>query len=245
MGPPTVPDMAAATSTAEELSAPASTGVAQFKHTRASRWMHWINFPLIMIMVWSGLRIYRADVADPYGVGIAGWHWFNLLPEWINSSLGLTRKLAKGMAFHFTFGWFFTFNGIAYGLYLLKSGEWRHVVPDRRDLADVSAVVLHDLKLRKTAPAQGRYNAAQKVSYSGVLFLGLAVVVSGLAILSPTQLSPLTWALGGYEFARTIHFSATMGFILFFVMHIVQVVRAGWPNFASMVTGYELKKGDR
>ena len=240
MSSPTVPNMTAdvpATMLAEP------SPVAQFKHTRASRWMHWINFPLITIMVWSGLRIYRADVQDPYGVGIAGWHWFNLFPEWFNESLGLKRKLAKGMAFHFTFGWFFTLNGLAYAVYLARSGEWRHIVPDRRDFAEVAAVVLHDLKLRKNLPPQGRYNAAQKVAYSGVLFLGFTVVISGLAILSPTQFSPLTRLMGGYEFARTIHFSSTIGFLLFFLTHVLQVARAGWSNFASMVTGYELKKG--
>lgn len=204
--------------------------------------MHWINFPLLTVMIWSGLRIYWADVRDPFGVGVAGWHWFDLFPDWFNESLGLERRLARGMAFHFTFGWLFALNGVAYGIYLVRSGEWRHMVPDRRDIQDCAAVVLHDLKIRKTAPAQGRYNAAQKVSYSGVLFLGAAVVVSGLAIFSPTQLSFLTAALGGYEFARTIHFASTIGFLLFFVIHILQVVRSGWSNFASMVTGYELEK---
>ena len=234
--------MATATVESTDVDGPSPERVAHFKHTRASRWMHWINFPLLTVMIWSGLRIYWADVRDPFGVGVAGWHWFDLFPDWFNESLGLERRLARGMAFHFTFGWLFALNGVAYGIYLVRSGEWRHMVPDRRDIQDCAAVVLHDLKIRKTAPAQGRYNAAQKVSYSGVLFLGAAVVVSGLAIFSPTQLSFLTAALGGYEFARTIHFASTIGFLLFFVIHILQVVRSGWSNFASMVTGYELEK---
>jgi hypothetical protein len=28
--------------------------------------------------------------------------------------------------------------------------------------------------------------------------------------------------------------------VLFFVVHIAQVIRAGWNNFRAMVTGYEL-----
>ena len=31
------------------------------KHPLAIRWMHWINFPLLFIMIWSGLLIYWAD----------------------------------------------------------------------------------------------------------------------------------------------------------------------------------------
>lgn len=212
------------------------------KHTRASRWMHWINFPFLAIMIWSGLRIYWADLRDPYGVGIGfiGWHWFDLFPDWFNEPLGLERRLARGMAFHFTFGWLFTFNGIAYGVHLWRSGDWRQVIPTPSDFRQVGAVVAHDLHLRKTAPPQvGRYNAAQRIAYGGVLFLGVAVVVSGLAIFAPTQLSFLTAALGGYESARGVHFASTIGFVLFFGVHILQVVRSGFANFWSMVTGYE------
>ena len=50
----------------------------------------------------------------------------------------------------------------------------------------------------------------------------------------------LTAALGGYEWARWEHFWLMMGYLGFFVIHIAQVVRAGWPNFRSMVCGYDL-----
>ena len=33
------------------------------KHRRGNRWMHWINFPLLSIMIWSGLRIYSPSLA--------------------------------------------------------------------------------------------------------------------------------------------------------------------------------------
>ena len=31
---------------------------AVLRHRRATRWMHWVNVPLLTIMVWSGFRIY-------------------------------------------------------------------------------------------------------------------------------------------------------------------------------------------
>ena len=76
--------------------------VAVLKHRRGTRWMHWINFPLLTIMIWSGLRIYWADVRDPFGfgIGLVGWHWFDFFPDFITEPLGLERKLAKGMAYH-------------------------------------------------------------------------------------------------------------------------------------------------
>src|SRR6266568_2961674 len=30
------------------------------KHPLAIRWFHWINFPVLMIMIWSGIMIYWA-----------------------------------------------------------------------------------------------------------------------------------------------------------------------------------------
>ena len=35
------------------------------KHTLAVRWLHWVNFPLLAMMIWSGLLIY--------------WAWSNIL----------------------------------------------------------------------------------------------------------------------------------------------------------------------
>ena len=219
-----------------------SAPVARQKHPRMTRWTHWINFPLLTIMIWSGLRIYWADVRDPFGfgVGLVGWHWFDFLPDAVNERLGLERRLARGMAFHFTFGWLFTINGIAYGLYIWRSGEWRHLLPDRHSPRDSFTVFLHDLFIRrKPLPPQGRYNAAQRLSYTLIIVMGALAVLSGLAIYKPTQVNILTSLFGGYESARTIHFAITIGFVLFFVVHLLQVARAGWSNFTSMVTGYE------
>ena len=204
--------------------------------------MHWINFPLLSIMIWSGLRIYWADVRDPYGfgIGLIGWHWFDFLPDFVNERLELERKLAKGLAFHFTFGWLFVINGLLYVLYTAVTGEWRHLLPNRQSLPDAGRVLLHDLTLGRTPlPPQGRYNAAQRLSYTLIVALGGVAVATGFAIYKPTQLNMLTTAFGGYESARTIHFAATIIFLMFFVVHIAQVVRAGRANFTSMVTGYE------
>ena len=206
--------------------------------------MHWINFPLLVIMIYSGLRIYWAE--DVYAFGIFGWEWFAFFPDGFYETLDIERRLARGLAFHFNFAWLFTINGLAYAIYTWRTGEWREIFPTRqhvKDMArDVTHTVLHDLHLRKDPPpARGRYNEAQRFIYSGVLILGALAIVSGFAIFKPTQLSFLTWMLGGYTSARVIHFTVTIAFVLFFVVHILQVARSGWRNFMSMVTGYELK----
>jgi thiosulfate reductase cytochrome b subunit len=213
--------------------------VAIERHRRGNRWMHWINFPLLTIMIWSGLRIYWADLRDPFGVGIGGWHWFDLFPDWVNDRLGLERKLARGMAFHFTFGWLFVLNGLAFALYVARTGGWKNFIPTRFDLGQIPAVLKHEIG-RGDAPPQGKYNGVQQLVYGTVLLMGGLAVLSGFAIYKPTQLAPLTSAFGGYESARFVHFWITIGFIVFFVVHLLQVARAGFKVFWSMFTGYEL-----
>ncbi len=224
------------------LAADSTSRRAVLKHRRGSRWMHWINFPLLTIMIWSGLRIYWADRQGQIGIGIGAWHWFDLFPDSVNDALGLERRLARGLAFHLTFGWLFAINGALYALYTLFTKEWRNLVPRKGWLRDSIGVVLHDLYLRKNAPEhEGSYNAAQRLTYSIILVSGLFSLLTGFAIYKPTQLSLLTSAFGGYEAARLIHFWITIGFMAFFVIHILQVARAGFGNFWSMVTGYQLE----
>lgn len=216
--------------------------VARLKHPRAIRWLHWINFPLLVVMMWSGIRIYWAE--DVYAFGIGGWQWFAFFPDAVYQRLDLGAHLARGMAFHFSFAWLFVANGVIYAIYLAVTGEWRHIVPDRRSAVEARDVVLHDLHLRGEAPPQGRYNAAQRISYTIVLVMSAIIVVTGFAIYKPAQLSPLVFVLGGYQFARLIHFSMTIGIMAFFLVHVLQVARAGWGNFRGMITGYEIEPVD-
>jgi thiosulfate reductase cytochrome b subunit len=209
-------------------------------HRRATRWMHWINFPLILIMLWSGFRIYWAN--DVYAFGIGDWTLFEFFPEWFYERLDLNRHLARGLAFHLAFGWLFAINGMAYAIYTATSGEWRQLVPDRQSIKDLPAVLAHDIGLRKVAPPQGRYNAAQRLTYTIIVMLGGIALVTGFAIYKPIQLSLVVSMFGGYETARLIHFVCSISFIVFFVVHIIQVIRAGWGNFTSMLTGYEVQE---
>jgi len=208
------------------------------KHPRAIRWMHWINVPLLAIMIWSGLMIYWAN--DVYAIRVGGVTLVHFFPDWFYRTLDLDQRLATGMSYHFAFMWFFAMNGLCYVLYTFISGEWRHLLPNRRTPREAWHVVLHDLRLRKDPPPPAKFNGAQRIAYTGVIMMGAGSVITGLAIYKPAQLAWLTGLLGGYEWARAEHFVLTIGYVLFFVIHISQVVRAGWNNFRAMVTGYEL-----
>jgi thiosulfate reductase cytochrome b subunit len=217
------------------------------KHPLAIRWMHWVNFPVLFTMIWSGLLIYWNDSDNAYQhphavyrVGVGSLTLVRLFPPWFWKAIHAPYRVTEGLGYHFFFMWLFAINGILYVSYLLISGEWRLLVPERRSVRDAIQVTLADLHLRKGLPPQKKYNGAQRIAYTAVILMGLGSLVTGLSIYKPTQVHWVTTLLGGYEMARWEHFWLTMGFCAFFVVHVVQVVLAGWNNFRSMVSGYEI-----
>lgn len=214
--------------------------VLEEKHKLATRWFHWINFPILSLMIISGLLIYWA-FTPPYRVGF-GPASFELFPDSLWNAARFDHKLAYGMALHFAFAWIFAINGVAYFVYTIVSGEWRELAPDSKSFGEALQVMKHDMGLKVPLPPQGRYNAAQRITYSAIVLMGACSLLTGLAIYKPTQLHWLTALFGGYEWARWEHFWLTMGYVGFFGIHIAQVIRAGWANFRSMVCGYDLNE---
>lgn len=182
------------------------------KHPLAIRWFHWVNFPLLMIMIWSGLLIYWAN--DVYAIKIAGKALIRFFPQSFYEALNLQYRLGEGMAFHFVFMWFFIINGIVYVLYIFFSGQWRFL----------------------------KYKRAQRIAYTLIILFGIGSFITGIAIYKPIQFGWICRLCGGYEWARAEHFILTIGYCLFFLVHIFQVIRAGWNNFRAMVTGFEVQK---
>lgn len=198
------------------------------KHPLAIRWFHWVNFPLLLVMIWSGTLIYWAY---PAYLNLEQTTW---------RALHVNNRLAEGMALHFFFMWLFGVNGVLYVLYTLISGEWRELVPRRGTLRDAWQVVLHDLRIRKAPLPREKFNGAQRLAYTSVIVMGAGSLLSGLAIYKPVQFSWLTALFFGYQGARFVHFWLTVGYVVFFAVHIAQVIRAGWNNFRAMVIGVEV-----
>jgi thiosulfate reductase cytochrome b subunit len=237
------------------------------KHPLAIRWFHWINFPVLSIMVWSGIVIFYASRNSGkitiFGRRIPDWAFAPPLPKWAPFQPGgkhwspfdmdaghavffnLRARLAEGMGWHFLFMWFFALNGLAYVLYLVFSKEWKVIVPKLSSFKTAVLVALSDLHLAKEPKTDGKYNDAQKVAYTAVILMGFVMLLSGFAIYKPTQAYWLTALFFGYENARWVHFWTTIMLCGFFLVHVAQVVRAGWNNFRSMVTGYALEYRQR
>lgn len=211
------------------------------KHPLAIRWFHWINFPILFAMIWSGTLIYWAN--SVYRVGFGQHTWFKMTlsqPAW--SRLHVPFRLGEGMALHFFFMWFFVINGVLYVSYTILSGEWRELVPNRHSFKEAWFVLLHDLHLRKEPPPPRKYNGAQQISYTAIILMGVGSLLTGLAIYKPVQFAWLSWMFGGYPMARFFHFWITVGYLAFFLIHVGQVVKTGWNNFRAMIIGYEVQE---
>jgi thiosulfate reductase cytochrome b subunit len=208
------------------------------KHSLATRWFHWINVPVLAAMIWSGFLVYWAN--DVYEIRVGGLTLIKFFPAWFYHALRVDHRLAEGMAWHFTFMWFFALNGLLYVAYTAWSGEWRHLVPNRPTFAEAWQVIRHDLGLRKEPLPRRKFNGAQRLAYTGVVAMGAGSLLTGLAIYKPVQLAWLTTLLGGCPLARLEHFVLAVGYVVFFLIHITQVVRAGWNNFRAMVIGVEV-----
>ncbi len=103
-------------------------------------------------------------------------------------------------------------------------------------------MALHDLGLSGKLPPPRKFNGAQQIAYTSIILMGAGSLLTGLAIWKSVQFGWLTALLGGYQAARVEHFLLTLGYCGFFVVHIAQVIRAGWNNLRAMITGYEIQE---
>ncbi|MDR3434058.1 MAG: cytochrome b/b6 domain-containing protein [Rouxiella aceris] len=188
-------------------------------HPWQVRLCHWINLPVMVGMVMSGWGIYNADplfdFTFPLSATLGGW-------------------LGGNIAWHLAVMWLLAANGLFYLLWGLFSGHFT-----RRLLPITLTSICQDLyrALRFALPhSAGHYNAVQKVMYLAVLLLGLLLVLSGLSIWKPVQLSGLLAMMGGFTVARYVHFFAMSGIVLFVVIHLAMVLLVP-KTLPVMITG--------
>src|SRR3984893_2670054 len=159
------------------------------------------------------------------------------LPSW--------RDLALGRRWHFFFAWLFVANLLVYFAAGLASGHfWRDLIPSRRQLRPrfILRDIIDHLRLKfPRGEAARHYNPLQKLTYLGVVFVLLPLmIVTGLA-MSPGMDAILPWLVdlfGGRQSARTIHFIAASLITLFVFVHVAMVLLAGPVNeLRAMITG--------
>lgn len=187
---------------------------------------------------WSGPEGRREQRAFP------AW---TTIPSW--------RDLAIGRRWHFFFAWVFVANLVLYWTWSLFSGHARRdLLPTRAQLRP--GHLLHEIsthaRLRfPKGEAARAYNVIQKLAYLAVVAGLLPLMVATGLCMSPgfNAAAPgLIDLFGGRQSARTIHFLAASGLVLFVAVHLALVVLSGpWNGVRSMITGrYAIvPEGDR
>ncbi len=164
-------------------------------------------------------------------------------PGW--ATLPTDYNLALARRWHLSFAWLFALGTAGYLLWSLVNRHLsRDLLPARRELGPRH--LWHEIRdharLRFPGGADAaRYNSLQKLSYVAVLLVLLPLLVLTGFTMSPALNAAWPWLLdlfGGRQSARSLHFIAATGIVLFVLVHLVMVVLAGPVNeIRSMITG--------
>jgi thiosulfate reductase cytochrome b subunit len=239
------------------------------KHHLLVRVAHWLNIPILLGLILSGLAIYWAspvyhhatpdDPSRDYLADIGAWivrhvpgqRGYAQPDDWFYNHLSLgTGVLANALQWHWLFAYLFMANGVLYLIGLAAGGGYKALLPRRSDPAGIFAMVRYYLGLlpakirRKPWPHpvfRSKYNALQRTAYLSMPVAGLLSVLTGWAIHKPAQLGWLAALFGGYDTARVWHFWLMWVFVAFVIPHVVLVVADGWDTMRSMVVGWSAK----
>jgi thiosulfate reductase cytochrome b subunit len=205
------------------------------RHHLVVRITHWVNALALTIMVGSGLRIFNAYPAFARkGESFCCYPFEGTkIPDWLTFG----GWLAGARHWHFAAMWLLVANGLVYLGFIYLHGEWRDLVPRRGVVRDAWEMVKFYLALRRDHPHQGKHNALQRTAYFAMPWVGVAAVVSGLAIWKPVQLAPLTHLLGGFVWARYLHFLAMLALVVLTAGHVFMVFAVDPYALRAMVTG--------
>jgi thiosulfate reductase cytochrome b subunit len=189
------------------------------EHPLVVRIAHWLQVFAIVVMIGSGWCIYNSAPIFNFRF----YTWATLGGNPMESKIAhMDPGVANALNWHFTGMWLLAASYLLFILHGSFSGHfWRHLLPLRpRDiLRDFIAAATFKLPHRL-----GEYNAVQRAAYWGVLFAILMMILTGLAIWKPVQLSGLTWLFGGYPTARVLHFIFMAAICLFMIVHVTLVI---------------------
>ncbi len=164
-------------------------------------------------------------------------------PYWATIPSGYDLQAAR--RWHLTFAWVLSLALLFYMLRSLWNGHVRRDLHIRKTEWSPGHI-WHDIKeharLRfPTGAAAKDYNILQKISYIGVIFVLLPLIIFTGLTMSPAMNAAWPWLLdifGGRQSARSLHFIAAFALLAFFFIHIAMVLLAGPVNeLRSMITG--------
>ncbi len=151
-----------------------------------------------------------------------------------------SQSLATGRAVHFFFAWLLVITIAVWFIASFVNGHLRQLVPSRSDLHMIGPEIASHAQLR--FHHRRHYGALQKLTYGGVMFFLIPLMIMTGLSMSPSFNAFAPWMLdmfGGRQTARTLHFLVMLSLLGFFFIHVVMVLASGPLNgLRSMVTGW-------
>lgn len=148
-----------------------------------------------------------------------------------------------GRSLHFLAAWFLVLTGLFYLIVGLFSGHFqKHIWPKIKELTPTK--FFKDLKdhfrLKVLPPTGGpQYGLLQKLSYMGIIFIGLPMAIITGFTMSPAITAAYPFLLdifGGYQSARTIHFFSSLSLEVFLIVHVLMIILSGFKAQLKYMT---------
>jgi thiosulfate reductase cytochrome b subunit len=221
---------------------------------------HWLTTICVLALLLSGIeiiishpRFYWGETGNPVTPSLFDLPITASRP-WVNTGYSFVLPDQNGWSrnLHFEAAWIVILTGLVYVISGLRARHFRNnLVPAGTGLnrRAFGQDVANHLRFKRPDEAEAwSYNVVQRLTYLSVIFVLFPVAIwTGLA-MSPALVSVfpfLVTAAGGTQSARTIHFFASLLLVLFLVIHIIMVCRAGFRNrVGAMITGRAASRKD-
>src|SRR5262245_4103100 len=250
------------------MPSPPDTVHVTIKHHALVRLTHWVNVPLLLGLIASGLAIYWAAPVfmHRYDPTLRSGDYLQSLGRaiaqtigdrggesryWIYDHLSLgPRHLALSLRWHWALAYLFMINGLFYFVGLALGGGWRALLPRMSDFGGALAMmrfyvgVIPMAILRRPwlhPDIRSKYNALQRAGYFSMSVFRLLVILSGWAMHKPSQLGWLERLFVNYDGARVVHFLCMLALGGFVIPHVILAIADGWDTLRSMVVGWSAR----
>lgn len=224
------------------------------RHPALVRVTHWITVVAFAALLLSGVEIV---ISHPR------FYWGEtgnvLTPALFQLPIPSSRALVQtgydyvlpdqngwSRSLHFQAAWIVVLTGLLYLIGTAASGHFgRSLLPERAAFSwrALASTVRDHLRFSRPRESEAwSYNLLQRLSYLAVILVLFPLIVwTGLA-MSPAFVAAVPAAatlLGGVQSARTIHFVVSLSLVLFLLVHLVMIWRAGFiSRTRTMITGH-------
>jgi thiosulfate reductase cytochrome b subunit len=231
------------------------------RHSVLVRITHWLTTLCFLALLLSGVEIVISHPRFYWGEtgNVMTPSLFDLpIPAsrpWVRTGYAFVLPDQNGWSrnLHFEAAWVVILTGLVYVISSLLGRHFRkNLLPAGASLTwrALSKDIVNHLRFQRPDEADAwSYNVLQRLTYLLVIFVLFPLAIwTGLA-MSPAIVSVfplLANVLGGHQSARTIHFFVSVLLVLFLLIHIVMVWRAGFSNrMRAMITSRAASRKER